>query len=559
MKHAFTLSVAAIALVACGNDSPSGEVTITEVDEATAASALEALYLAESGQGAVSWDSRTFEDGVYTFTGLTFVLYEGDQDTPEIAVETEATEPPQQGPKSRQDQTVTLDAAVSVTADTMTLAGPRFDADGNVIFDRLAISTIGIGVNDDDTDGSIGQVVIEQPNAAMVMAVAESFSGEEGNDGDSPQDWTYGLLTVEGLSLTGTEDGNTFTVGFDRFAIEDLGNYAVGLFELTNFAINGEDDEVGIIELSLDEVSASNIGEAMTYPFVAQMALAGAAFSADVPNEDITADIPEVPEDFDPLNSFESAAIRGLDANIGGVVITLDELTASTRNDGGNLVSESAMTPLIIAPDTNYTLGAQMALGLGLMGYQQLEFVSAGASVYEREADRGYTTGENYFEMRDGFRVEVESDVSGILAYSMQALQMGYQAEPDPSQVMAMLEPLVLNSFVFRLEDLSLLDRALTAASATQGVPKETLRQQAGGMIALATLGAPAEIPRPLLAEFSPAMTSFIANGGSVEVRIAPETPLSVGDLVAQAEAGTIDYEAAGITISAIPPDTTDD
>lgn len=553
MKNALILSVATIALVACGNGSSDDELQITEVDETTAASALEALHLSESGDGAVSWDSRTFDDGVYTFTGLTFVLYEGDQDSPAEPVETAGE------PKSLRQDSVSEEAATYVTAETMTLAAPRFDDTGNVIFDRMEISTIDIGVNDDDTEGSIARMIIEQPNAAMVMAVAESFSGDPIDENGNSQDWTYGLLAVEELILTGREDGNDFYVAFDRFAIEDLGNYNIGRFDLTNLTINGRDDEIGIIDFQIAEVSALNIGEAVTYPFVAQMAFAGAAFSADVPNENPDADIPEMPEDFDPLNAYENMTLRGLAANVGGIQVTLDSLTADSERDGDTLVYESEMTPLIITPDTNYPLGAQMALGLGMMGYQQLEFVSAGSSVYERETDRGYTTGENYFEMRDGFRVEIESDMGGLLAYSLRAMEMGYATEPDPAQVMDMLEPLVLNQFVFRLEDQSLLDRALTAASAAQGVPKDTLRQQAGGMIALATLGAPAEIPRPLLAEFSTAMTNFIANGGTVEVRIEPDTPISVGELIEQAEAGTIDYAAAGITISAIPPETSED
>jgi hypothetical protein len=306
-------------------------------------------------------------------------------------------------------------------------------------------------------------------------------------------------------------------------------------------------------------MSADNIGEAITYPFSAQMAMAGAAFAADVPNEDIDADIPDMPEDFDPLNGYENATIRGLDANVGGVMVTMDSLTASTRENGNEIAYESEMTPLVIAPDTSYPFGAQLALGLGMMGYQQLEFVAAGASVYERDEDRAYTTGENYFEMRDGFRVEVESDMSGLVEYSLAALRMNpAMEEVEPDFMFDMLRPLMLHDFAFRLEDLSLLDRALTAGSAMQGVPKENLRMQAGGMVALATMGAPAEIPRELLTEFSTAMTSFIAQGGTVEVRISPEEPVSVGDLVENAAAGSVDYEAAGISISAIPPEAED-
>ncbi|MEE2527287.1 hypothetical protein V0U79_13050 [Hyphobacterium sp. HN65] len=555
MKNALIVTVSALALAACGSEQgsePDGDNVTTQVDEATATSALAALYLAESGQGAVSWESRSFNDGVFTFTGVTFDMEDG---APEDS-DDEAGEDGDAGGEME----IEVEAG-EVHAETMTLSAPRFDADGNVIFDLLSIDNIDIRDENGEGEGTITRFVIEQPNAAMAEAFARGFSNETGDEDDiNGEDWTYGLFAIEGLNFTGADESDDFTAAFDRFAIEDLGEYTIGRFELTNLSIAGSSADVGIINISLAELSADNIGEAITYPFAAQFAMASSSFSADTPNEDIAADMPEMPEGFDPLNTYEHAEIRGLNANVGGVVVTLDSFTADVSHNGNEVVSTGEMTPLVIAPDTNYPFGAQLALGLGLMGYQQLEFVSAGASVYERDTDRSYTTGENYFEMRDGFRVDVETDIAGIMAYTLGALRAGPMLdESDPAVMMDMLRPLVLNNFVFRLEDQSLLDRALTAASAAQGVPKESLRMQAGGLIALATLGAPAEIPRELLAEFSTAMSAFIAEGGSVELRIAPPEPLSVATLIEQAGEGNIDYDAAGISITAIPPEDSGD
>lgn len=542
MKNAMIISVSALALVACNDDSANN----TPVDEATAASALEALHLANSGDGVIRWDSRSFDDGVYTFTGLTFEF-------------------PEEAEDSAEEDEVDVDAGAgfstnSMTAESMTLASPRFDADGNVIFDRLAITAMTLGTDDDEFDGTIDGFVIEQPNADLVATLAHGFSGEATeDDGFDEGRWTYGLFAVEGLNVAGTEEGNVFTASLGRLAIDDLTEHTIGRFELLDFAVEGMDDEIGIISFSVDEISADGIGEGLTYPFAAQFAMMGAAMSSDTPNEDITADVPEMPEDFDPLDAYDSATVSGLNANIGGIRVTLDSLTANADDDGGEVRYVSEMTPLVIAPDSNYPLGAQMQMGLGMLGYQQLEFVSEGVSVYEREADRAYTDGANYFEMRDGFRVEVESDMTGLMAYSLAAMQMGYtMEEPDPEQLLSLLDPLVLRNFVFRLEDLSLLDRALTAASAMQGMPKEQLRMQAGAMITMGTMAAPAEIPRALLTEFSTAMTNFIASGGTVEVRISPENPVRIADLVAQAEAGTLDYEAMGISITSVAPEGND-
>lgn len=542
MKNILIISVSALALVACSDEPASGgDIQITPVDEATAANALESLYLASSGDGVVSWEARTFNDGVYTFTGLTFEFPE------------DAKAPPAEG--EEETSTGVEFSTNTMTAESMTLASPRFDADGNVIFDRLAITAMTLGTDDDDFEGTVDRFVIEHPSADLVATLAHGLSGEAAeDDGFDAGDWTYSLFAVDGMNITDTGEGDaTFNASLGRLAIVDLTEHTIGRFELMDFFIEGTDDEIGLVRVRLDEMSADGIGEGLTYPFAAQFAMMGPAFSSDTPNEEMTSEMPELPEDFDPLDVYENATIRGLDANIGGIIVTLDSLTANVEEDGDDMRYVSEMTPLVIAPDTNYPLGARMQMGLGMLGYQQLEFVSEGVSVYERDTDRAYTDGGNYFEMRDGFRVEVESDMTGLMAYSLAAMQMGYtMEEPDPGQVMSLLEPLVLNNFVFRLEDLSLLDRALTAASAMQGMPKEQLRTQAGAMITMGTMAAPAEIPRALLTEFSTAMTNFIANGGTVEVRISPDNPVRIADLVAQAEAGTLDYEAMGISITSV-------
>jgi hypothetical protein len=557
MKTALIISVSALALVACNNETApdGGDVQTTPVDETTASSALDALHLASSGDGAVSWDSRTFEDNTYTFTGVTFT-FPDDEDESE-AVEDDGTKSQDGDDTDAMDESGTgEDGHNSITAASMTLTSPRFDDAGNVVFDRLSIDEIRIGEHDEEFDGTLARFIIEEPNAAMASAVALGFSGESDIDVEMEEDrWTYGLFAIEGLNISGTDDGNSFAASLGRLAIDDLAEYTIGRFELLDFVVEGSDDEIGIIDFRLDEMSADGIGQAITYPFAAQFSMMNAALSGEAPNDDI-ADIPTLPEGFDPLDAYESAAIRGLSANVGGVTVQLESLTANVEDNGNEVRYVSEMTPLVIAPDTDYALGAQMALGLGMLNYSQLEFISEGASVYERNADRAYTDGENYFAMTDGFRIEIESDMTGLMAYSLAAMQMGYTMEdPDPEQIMSLLEPLVLNSLVLRLEDQSLMDRALTAASAMQGVSKEQLRMQAGGIIALGTMGAPAEIPRALLSEFSTAMTDFIANGGSVEVRMTPEEPVSVADLVAQAEGGNLDYEAMGISITAIPPE----
>ena len=77
LTHLATSAAIAVLAAACGGNDRSGT---TDVDESTAASALEALHLATSGEGAVSWGGRTFDDGVYTFTDVVFSDLNDDED-----------------------------------------------------------------------------------------------------------------------------------------------------------------------------------------------------------------------------------------------------------------------------------------------------------------------------------------------------------------------------------------------------------------------------------------------------------------------------------------------
>lgn len=522
----------ALLLVACNGSSND-----VSVDQETGDSALTALHLANSGDGAVQYGGRSFDDGVYTFTDVVFTDMSDDED--ETSEDGEA--------ESGDD--VDFD---EIRAARMILASPRFDDNGDVIFDRLSIEEATFAEEDGDETGQGGfeSFVIETPNAAMVADIARGFSGEDQDSEDEtdPSAYRFGLVALEGLSIEGTDDesGGDFAVALNRLALDNYDGEHLDRFELMGLDINGVDAETGPVRITLAELSMDGIGQSFFAPFTEGMREAMAEQAGEV------AEAREMSDDYDPMDAYDAFAMRGLDINVGGILVTMDSLTASIDETRDGLVGVSEMTPLIIRPDTEYQLGAQMALGLGMLGYQQLEFTAAAESVYDVDNDRSYTRGDNYFEMTDGFRIESEMDVSGILEYSRRAMNLS-MAQGDDFDVAEMLEPLMINRMVMRIEDHSILDRALTAGSAAQGMSKAELRQQAAAMITLGMLGAPAEIPRPLLTQLSEALVGFINEGGSVTITLDPEEPLSVGTIMEDAEANALDFDSMGLTITNEP------
>ena len=73
-------------------------------------------------------------------------------------------------------------------------------------------------------------------------------------------------------------------------------------------------------------------------------------------------------------------------------------------------------------------------------------------------------------------------------------------------------------------------------------------------MMGMGLMAAPPEIPRPLLAQLSTALTNFVNQGGSLAIDMTPPTPLSIGDMLLDIEAGTFDYNDLGITVSSEAP-----
>ena len=494
---------ASLGLAACqpGGDQASAP---TEVSAAEAQDALIALNLAEPGE--LRWDERSFDDGVYTFTGLSF---------------------------SRED----MDAPLR--AERLVLAAPRLE-DDMVRFDRLEIT--GLSLSDpDDADLTLQRVIIDRPGPALSQVIADALNGREPEVDLAQEDfarWTFADIGLEGLQIAITDAaGGASDLALTRLGARGFDGDRMAEIALEGFALEASSAETGDVTASLEALSM----EGLAAPFLRLMLASG---SADNP----------VAAAINPVNAaefYDGFAMRGLDVNAGGVMVVMPEMSATVETRGGEVRQRSAMDQLTVSADPSGPLGAQFQGALALLGYEELNITMAGDSVYDIDEDRSRTSGENYIEITDGLRIDLEQDVSGLQVYLdryLQAAASGALANGDVP--MEVFEPLVIHSMAMRIEDRSLLERALNAAGAMQGVPPEQLRLQAAGLIGLGLAAAPAEIPRPLVASLGQALAQFIHNGGTIEMVMAPAEPVSVGAMM---DSG-FDAEALGLTVTAEPP-----
>lgn len=473
---------AALALSACGGDEDTGPNSDPAARGApqSAGEALAALGLAEPGRA--TWTDRVEDGGAYTFTDFTLTTEEG-----------------------------------ALTAARLVLEDPRMSEQGPV-FERLAMSD-GEMTYEDGRAG-FAAFTISDAGPGVGRALANMIRGEGGFDDIPLEQQTFSSLTLDTLRLN-TEGGDERGPGELVIARAEAGAFdgeTLDSFTLTDLAFDAEesgdsDESGGAVALTLAGIDAQGVNvDLLRSGMAGDMAASPFTVGASA-----------------GLDQYERIAVTGLRAVSGGMSVTMPDFIAEiTERRGGTLVSTAAMPALTLAPTPGSADAAAFADALQQLGYESMAFSFASETTHDPDDDRVTTTGENYLAMEDGFRMAFEQDVSGVEAYTA-AYQAwlaagGEVGSTPPAEVLA---PLMIRSATIRLEDRSLLDRAITLMAERQGTTPAQLRAQSGMFVAMGAAMAGGSLPRPMLAELSGALTRFIGEGGTLVMAFEPEAPVS--------------------------------
>lgn len=491
-SRSHTLFAAGLLLFAAAC-SPGEEAAAPEAASAEEeALALAAFGLAEPGR--VSWESRTEEDGVYTFTNL--------------AVNDD-------------------DGALTVT--TMTLAQPRLGDEGPV-FTQMTMDDGEITYP--DGVARFDQFLVDEPGPDLADAAAAFFQGRESTfEGENLAAQRFGEIRLTNLSVDAeTQEDGPIQVSLANLQAENSDGETLESFELS--------------ELSLD-ASSTDPGEVftMTLGHVEAASVSLRALNLD-PARSITGA-------FNVGDAYERFAMSDLAINAGGLQIVMPSLTAETQARGEDAVSGTVTMPSLTlsADPKGGELGAQFAMALGQMGYEAFTFSMVSNTVYDKAADRVATEGDNILRFEDGFEMRFDQSLSGVAAYA-DAYAAWFADDPAPDATPPMAEimaPLMVEHFAIALEDQGLLDRAFAAAAAQQGLEPEMMRVQAAGMVALMSAFAGDMASPELMAQAQGALMGFVSSGGTLEIELAPASPVSAAALTGPA--GPANLEAAGLTI----------
>jgi len=522
----------ALALAACGSDEP-GEGPRTAVSEAQMEEGLDALGFARSDLFASA--EAEMEDGVAVYTGLT-----------------------------------SADGEAPGRVGRLSIAAPRVE-DGVARFDWLEAEDLLTGGEDGEGVARIARLRADRPGAALSQLISDLINGRTDEDdyelpSRAAADYTFAELSMSGLSFT-ADAGDEAPVGgaLARAALEAFDGERLGRAVIEGLSITGDDEDAGELVMRLDEFSMTGL-DALFIDVLLNIedeGEDGAIAMGDQFSEAMT-------RWMRPTGAFESLAMRGMEVRAGGARIampTLDMRYETRRDDTIDIIAEMPQLTVALSSDTPETAqGAQM---LASMGYEMLEFSLYSRTRYNPATDRATVALEDYwFELKDGLRISLAQDVSGLQAYADQTAavmsEMFAQIEADPDgaagelpeavemRLMEAYGALQIHSMTLRIDDLNLLERAMALNAQMQGVTPEEARMQAATMMGLGIAMGGGMLPEGLAIEMGAALSAFINQGGAVEIAMAPAAPVGMDRLMNVAEDMSVIADL-GLTVRHIP------
>ena len=503
-----------LLLGGCGNKNKAPGAAKLEkvqkrtVSEAEASKALKAMALDSSGAGALSWAARDGKAGNYTF----------------------------------HDVTLKNDKEGDAKIGALELLGVHMQ-DDQPVFDKIAFKDVTIKDIEDGkpTDVTFGHISIVKPSPALSAAFAQAFRGDEDAFNKIEGDIGFKAVSFADMSVS-DKDVNMAIKSMQMGENDDK----TGVFALKNVSIDSKKGDDVTLRLASMDVTGANLQKYKAL-FKASM--------KDGKSDKAMADFMQNMNVYDP--DFRHADLKGLDMDIKGIKISLDSYVADITKKGDKLVGNANLSPLrITVPKDSSDKGIKkFREALDTMGYDSLEFTSKSHSEMDEKTD-SLKASDSWIEMKDGFRLSYDMDMTGYKAFMEQA--MALQAEQaknggkksNPMAAMGMMGALKINNMRLALKDESLIDRSFKLAAAQKGGTPEALKTQAKAMLGFLAMAAKDEAQQKLAQDVGTAVSELIDNGGTLVIDINPKQPLNLMQLGMGAAGGKVDVAALGITVS---------
>ena len=554
MKYLLTGVAAITMLTACGQKdkpgpegAPSGivfseekipEYKVQNGDAATAPAALAAMALDTSGAGNATWGGLDLKGDKAVFTNVTLRSVDEaddeDGEDPDFSMDYDDED------------------GLDIDGSDLQIAKLEFDGlgmkDGKANFSRLLMSDISIVPQDPEDagkgSGTIGSVELINPSPETAAWVASLFA--DGEKQDMPK----------GAALA-----------FDHWAMKDLdfriddeeegqeGNFTIGTMEVTGL----KDQKAALMKLAgmafdLDD-TAEDTRMTMTLGSIemrgTDLKLLSAAGEDAADPEDVSRMMNLTSHD--PANpGYDSLTVNGFEMDMDGVKVSMPKLVSAVGHDKKSDLVAVKTDPFKVSLSTSEgkygeMLGSQMAV----LGYETLELTGAGYKTYDPATDlTTYTKGQNYWEVKDGMRIDFSAKYAGAREMAKAEMEQAYA--PDPASVFTdALEAMVLHGVEFSLDDNGLVDRAFNAYAAQSGQDPKEARNMVAGYMAMGPIFAmQMGIDPELASEATAALSSFITDPKTLTIKLAPAEPVAMSSFAEMDDPSKLTKEALGFEAS---------
>ncbi len=444
------------------------------------------------------------------------------------------------GSYSYQDVSVKTEDGETVKIGTLNLTGVH-TVDDRATFDRMDAENIVI--DGSDAQATIDRLSLSRPHPKLGSGIMKTLAAIEDlkdlDDIDMDVDLekdevAFGAFLMNGFSIKGDEaDLSLASVGWGED--EDNGK---ALFLLEDLKLVGEDDKNGTpIRMSLDSISGSGID--MNY----FRAIGGENFGKDIIAR--SKSLGTKATGFNPYSkTFDTFSMKNLNLDIDTLSISTDGASGKASRKNGVIRMDQSLSPVRIGfsdvpSDRDLK---EMQEGLKSLGFDELVFSASQTSILDEENDT-FSVENAVVRLEDGFNLSYDYKGSGLS--SLKTLD---QSTMSSAEIENLFGEMKLNSMNMALTDYNLVDRIINFAAKQQGTSAALIKMQAKGGLMVLSLGAQNEAQGKALSDIGSALGNFIDEGGTLKIRLNPETPVSV-DQFADLDPETIDPSELGFSI----------
>lgn len=583
MKYLLTGMIALTLLTGCGQKDKTGkdgspasvvfsvgdlpDVSLRKGDPATAAAALSAFSMAESGAGRMTFAGSDVSGDRAVFNDVTLLApelaSEGMQASPSDAelagifafMDTDGDGVADDGSgMTLEDLRADMQVPASAPSAPPVVKAAKVEFDGLGVFDGQAnfalmkltdVTITPAAGSEDQSTGKINSIELVNPSPETAAWVASLLGKGEPAPFPEGTGLSFDRWMVNGVNMNIADASGTGVFSIDSMHISDLKEEKAGLMGLSNLKFDFNETAGSEVKISLDGFGVKG----MNYGLFSDAFSAGAGATSD-PSGLASA------IQADPANpGYDSLVLKAFKADIVGASVDLPSLESAVSRDNQGRATKMVTKPFTMTVGSRDNAdGEQFAGVLATLGYESLTFSGEDESLYDPDADIvTLVKGKNFWKLNDGFKLDLSAKYAGTKAIAAaQVASLDETADPE-AMMNAVMQSLEVHQFEFALDDDGILNRALNAYAAQSGDDPAAVRAQLSGMINMAPLFASGTgIDTAIVSELAAALSSFVNDPKVLTISVAPKTPIKAQAFVDAASdpSKKVTKEALGFSAS---------